>query len=269
MARPESFPRVSRRAALRLGAGGIALAALARPVRANPWESLAAAREAIGATAPVLRGLTLELPLVSEDGASVPLAVRADGPMRPEDHIESIHLFAARNPSPEIAEFRFTPLGGRAQLATRVRLAETQSVIAIARTSTGEVRAAAREVRITTSGCLARTDTYASEDEMQVRVRVPERARPGEPVEVLTLINHPMETGLREVAGKVLPQRIIRAFAAELGGKPVIDARLYRSVSANPYLRFFVAPREAGELKLRWTEDTGRTALHTAKIVVG
>jgi sulfur-oxidizing protein SoxY len=150
-----------------------------------------------------------------------------------------------------------------------VRLNETQTVIALAWTSKGELRATSRDVRITTSGCLVRADTYASEDEMRTRVRVPERVRAGEPAEVLTLLNHPMETGLREDAsGKLLPQRIINSFAAQFAGEPVIEAKLYRSLAANPYLRFFVAPRTAGELSLRWTEDTGRTAEQAAKIAL-
>jgi sulfur-oxidizing protein SoxY len=143
-------------------------------------------------------------------------------------------------------------------------------VIAIARTNRDELRAVAREIRITTSGCLVRADAQTDTNEMGVRVRVPERVRAGEAAEVLTLIQHPMETGLREdAAGKRVPQRIIHAFAAELAGERAFAATLYRAIAANPYLRFFVAPRTGGELVLRWTEDTGRTATHRVRLLVG
>lgn len=261
---------LSRRRALRLGAAGMAFAALAGTARGDAWERLEAARKLLGGRTPSTQGLALELPFVSEDGSAVPLTVRADSPMTAADHIQSIHVFATRNPNPEIAEFRFTPLAGRAQVTTRVRLNESQTVIAIARTSRDELRAAARDIRITTSGCLARPDAPAEAGEMQVRVRAPERLRPGEIGEVLTLIQHPMETGLREDAtGKLVPQRIIRSFSAEIGGERVFEATLYRAVAANPYLRFFVTSKVGGELALRWTEDTGRTATHRARLLFG
>lgn len=151
-----------------------------------------------------------------------------------------------------------------------MRLIESQTVIAIARTNRDELRAIAREIRITVSGCLARPDPQTGADEMRVRVRTPERLRPGEAGEVLTLIQHPMETGLREEAsGKPAPQRIIRSFTAEFAGERVFQATLYRSIAANPYLHFFVAPKADGELALRWTEDSGRTAAHVARLAVG
>lgn len=262
--------RLSRRSALRFGAAGVVFVALGGPARGDAWERLEAARKLIGGRKPSPQGITLELPLVSEDGSSVPLTVSADSPMTAADHVQSIHLFATRNPNPEIAEFRFTPLAGRAQVATRVRLNESQTVIAIARTNRDELRAVAREIRITTSGCLVRADTQTDTNEMQVRVRAPERMRPGETGEVLTLIQHPMETGLREdTAGRPVPQRIIRAFTAVIAGERVFEATLYRAIAANPYLRFFVAPKAGGELMLRWTEDTGRTVTHRARLVVG
>jgi sulfur-oxidizing protein SoxY len=104
----------SRRATLRLGATGIAFAALGGTARADAWVRLEAARKLLGGRTPASQGIALELPLVSEDGSSVPLTVRVDSPMTAADHVQSIHLFATRNPSPEIAEFGFTPLAGRA-----------------------------------------------------------------------------------------------------------------------------------------------------------
>lgn len=262
---------ISRRTFTGLAAASAA-AALAGPAfaQAEPWNRLDAARKAIGEATPLTKGLVLDLPLLSEDGASVQLTVTADSPMTADDHIVSIDLFASRNPSPEIAGFRFTPLAGRAQVQTRVRLNETQTVIAVARSSKGVVYATARDIRITTSGCLVRAGGSDGAAEMQPRVRAPSRGRPGEPVEVLTLISHPMETGLREVpGGGVVPERIIRSFAATLGSETVLEATFHRSLAANPYLRFFVRPPASGTLAMTWTEDSGRTAEAKAEIAVG
>lgn len=266
----------TRRDFIALAAAGTATAAvtamLAGPAMAQaaPWSRLGEARKLIGDATPVTTGLTMDLPLLSEDGSSVPLTVTADSPMTADDHIVSIALFASRNPSAEIAEFRFTPLAGRAQLQTRVRLNETQTVIAVARTSKGIVHATSRDIRITTSGCLMRAGGSESAGEMQPRVRAPARGRRGEPVEILTLISHPMETGLREApGGGMVPERIIRSFVARLGGETVIEATFHRSLGANPYLRFFVRPQASGTLAMTWTEDSGRTAEAKADIAAG
>lgn len=268
MTRDRIDPHLSRRLVVQGGASALALAALAGPARAEQaaWERFAPARALIGSATPVA-GLTLELPLISEDGASVPLAARAEQPAG--DAVQSLHLFATRNPSPEIAAFEFAP-EARADVMTRVRLNESQTVIAVARTRTGMVLAAARDVRITASGCMTRADTAEIASEMEPRVRVPGRARAGEPVEVLTLINHPMETGLREGAdGTILPQRIIRTFEATLNGAPLLKATLHRSLAANPYLRFRMAlPPGTAELAFEWTEDTGRVAKAAARVAV-
>jgi sulfur-oxidizing protein SoxY len=261
----------SRREALALGASGAALLAWSGNAlaQASGWERVEAVRKAIGDAKPVTSGLALELPLVSEDGSSVQLSVRADSPMTDDSYVRSIQLFAARNPSPEVAEFEFSPRAGLAQVTTRVRLNESQTVFAVARTNKNVVYLAARDIRITTSGCLVRADTYETSNEMQARVRTPPKWEAGKPNEVLTLINHPMETGLREGAdGKIVPQRIIRAFEATLDGEPVFKATLHRSLAANPYLRFHVAPKANGKLAFKWTEDTGRVAEQGATIAV-
>lgn len=263
--------RFHRREALLLGASGAAWLAFSGSAFAQVWERFDPARKLIGEAKPSTNGVALDLPLVSEDGSSVQLTVNVDRPMLDGDSVQAIHLFATRNPSPEIASFEFTPRAGRANVMTRVRLNESQAVIAVARTSKGEVLVASRDVRVTQSGCLVRADTYESAAEMQPRVRVPAKAAAGAPVEILTLINHSMETGLREGPdGKILPQRIVRSFEATLDGEPFFKAALHRSLAANPYLRFFVAPGAgATKLAFRWTEDTGRVAEASASIAIG
>lgn len=251
-----------RRAAVALAAGGLLAPRLARadaPV--GVWRQIEAARAIVGDATPLASGLELDLPLVSEDGSAVSIGIEAASPMSEADHVVEVHVFAPKNPSPELLSVRLTPLAGRAAIGLRARLDGSQTVVALARTSGGVVRVAERSVQVTTSGCLARADTYETADVMKARVRVPSRFAAGEPGEILTLINHPMETGLRAGPdGRTLPRRIIQRFAARLGDRPVVEARFYRSLAANPFLRFHLRPDAPGPLRFRWEEDTGLAA---------
>ncbi len=260
---------MSRRAVLRHGANGLlAGAALwALPSVAwgrQAWERLDETRAIVDGRTPTGRGITLDLPSVSEDGASVRLTVSVDSPMSSDDYVEAIHLYALGNPSPPIATFRLTPRAGKAEITTRVRLNESQTVVALAEMSDGSVRVAEQRPRVTVSGCLIREETYGNggDDTLpEPRVRMPRRLAAGEPGEIITLLNHPMETGLREDAdGETIPQRIIERFRAELDGETVIDAELARSLAADPYIRFYFRAEEEGELYLLWQEDSGATA---------
>lgn len=234
------------------------------------WERSQRALALLDGAEPVTDGIVLDLPAVAEDGSTVPLLVRVDSPMAEDDYVAEVHLLSTRNPNPEIASFRLTPLAGRAEIATRIRLNETQDVVALARTSSGEWRAAAREVRVAVSGCLVGGEPGTDDNRLQARVRAPERLRSGEVGEVVSLVNHPMETGHRDDgAGGTHPRDIIDRFIARLDDATVIEGDLHPSLSANPYLRFHVAPRESAELILEWHEEEGETARASARIEVG
>jgi sulfur-oxidizing protein SoxY len=139
----------------RLFLGALALAAL-------PWAAVAAEealdaaiREATGGRDPIEGGITLTALAVAENGGQVPVTVTVDVPQTPLLSATAIHLFATRNPTPGIASFRLSPALARAEVTTRIRLAEAQVVIAIAELSDGTLRRAVAEVRVTTGGCLA------------------------------------------------------------------------------------------------------------------
>ena len=246
---------------------GVTLLALFGPADAaaaeRPWQRLPAASALLDGAQPTVTGLTLELPLVSDDGAAVALTVAADRP------VDVIHLFATRNPAPEIAVFRFLDAQVHPRVATRVRLNESQRVIALARTADGHWLATSREIRITVSGCLARADAPGADAEMTPRVRAPSRLGRGETAELLTMITHPMETGLREAAdGTRVTRRLVSRFELSLADTPLFKAEFYAAVSANPFLRLQWAPTTPGELQLRWVEDGGREALDRSDITL-
>ncbi|BDG74592.1 thiosulfate oxidation carrier protein SoxY [Roseomonas fluvialis] len=114
----------------------------------------AAIRDAVGNAAITDGGITLRAPATAENGGQVPITILAESPMTAADHVTAIHVFATANPTPGIATFRLTPLLARAEVQTRIRLAEAQHVIVLAQMNDGRVRRATAEVRVTTGGCL-------------------------------------------------------------------------------------------------------------------
>lgn len=96
----------------------------------------------------------MDTPRLADNGHSVPLSVSVDSPMTAADHVRSITLLSSRNPRPLMATFHLGPASGRAQVATRVRLAGTQRVLALAQLSDGSWWSGAVEVEVTESACL-------------------------------------------------------------------------------------------------------------------
>ena len=143
--------RLTRRAAL-----GAVLALVALPAgAATEVELEAAIREEVGAARIEDGGITLRAPTVAENGGQVPITVLVDSPQTAAQHVTAIHVFATRNPTPGVASFRLTPLLARAEIQTRIRLAEEQRIVVLAQMSDGSVRRAVAEVRVTTGGCLS------------------------------------------------------------------------------------------------------------------
>lgn len=103
----------------------------------------------------------------------------------------------------------------------------------------------------------------------KARVKAPKKASKGEVFEVKTLISHDMETGRRkDKEGNVIPRKIINNFACLYNGKEVFSVDLQPSVSANPFISFYVRAEESGELSFVWTEDGGEKITKTSEISV-
>lgn len=250
-----------RRRVLKAAGAGALMAFLPGLACSQAWKEIDALRSGLDGTAVANEGLQLSLPLVAEDGSSVPLGVTWSGPG--DLRVKRLELYAPRNPAPQIAVFEFAPEASPLNLATRIRLSESQTVVAVATTEDGTIHVAERDVRVTTSGCVppAKSDPAA---EMKARVRLPKASKAGTPVEILTMISHPMITGLTADASGQMPQkRIIERFEATLDGQPVLRAEIHRSLAANPYLKFEFTPSHGGEMRFVWQEDTGRETVVT------
>ena len=138
-------------------AAGALLVTTAEPARATPAAMQQAIDKVVGSARVTPGRVTLELPPLVENGNSVPLVVSVESPMTAADHVKAFHVFTEKNPQPEVVTFRFGPRAGRARVATRVRLADTQSVTAIAELSDGSFWSVSVPVVVTLAACLEET----------------------------------------------------------------------------------------------------------------
>jgi sulfur-oxidizing protein SoxY len=97
--------------------------------------------------------ITLTAPEIAENGNTVPVAIRVDSTMQGNDMVDSVMILAEGNPNPDVATFHFTAMSGAAEATTRMRLAKTQNVIAIAKMADGSVYMDKKEVKVTIGGC--------------------------------------------------------------------------------------------------------------------
>lgn len=144
--------RPSRRTVVRLALAA-PLALRLSPAAATP-EVFRAALDAFTGGAPVTKGrVTLDVPLLVENGNAVPLKVAVESPMTADDFVEEVAIFNELNPRPDVIRFHFTPRSGRAAAETRIRLNGTQNVHAVARMSDGSLWSAVTDVIVTAPAC--------------------------------------------------------------------------------------------------------------------
>jgi sulfur-oxidizing protein SoxY len=148
---------VTRRGAMMFAAGGalaVVGAGLAGRAAHASAEATAKAVAAIPGGAAAKEGrITLDMPEIAENGNTVPMDITVESPMTAGDYVKKVHVFADGNPSPEVITFNFAPECGACQVSTRMRLAKTQNVVAVAEMSDGSVFKAQTTVKVTIGGC--------------------------------------------------------------------------------------------------------------------
>jgi sulfur-oxidizing protein SoxY len=138
-----------------LAAAGLSAATLiVRPARATPETMKSAIRQIVGSAIVKPGKLRLDLPPLVENGNSVTMTVTADSPMTEKDHVKAIHVVTEKNPQPNVISAMLGPRAGKAELQTRIRLADTQTVIAICEMSDGSFWSDSVNVIITLGACL-------------------------------------------------------------------------------------------------------------------
>jgi sulfur-oxidizing protein SoxY len=146
---------VARRTVLAGVAGAAACATLlVRPADSTPAMMKAAIHRVIGEQ-PVRKGkVTLEIPPLVENGNTIAMSVTVDSPMTATDYVKAIHVFNEKNPQPDIISVHLGPQAGKAAFSTRIRLADSQNVVAIAEMSDGSLWSDTAEVIVTIAACL-------------------------------------------------------------------------------------------------------------------
>lgn len=137
-------------------AAGIGLSAViaVRPARATPPDTQKAIRKVVGSARVTPGKVTLDIPPLIENGNTVPLTVSVESPMTEADHVKTIHVFTEKNPQPDVVAFHLGPRAGRAKVATRIRLANSQTVVAICELSDGTFWSDSADVVVTLAACL-------------------------------------------------------------------------------------------------------------------
>jgi sulfur-oxidizing protein SoxY len=130
------------------------VAALAPHLAMAKPEDVAAAIKKLYGDKKIADGkVKIEMPQIAENGNVVPMTVTVESPMTDADYIKAVHVFAEGNPIPSVATFYFTPMSGKAVASTRIRMATTQNIVAVAETSKGELLTGKTEVKVTIGGC--------------------------------------------------------------------------------------------------------------------
>jgi sulfur-oxidizing protein SoxY len=151
--RHSSIPDHRRRAVV-TAAGALAASALARPAwPAADWPAIPALASMLDGRSLQTGRVHLDIPKLADNGNSVPLTITVDSPMTDTDRVVAIHVYSERNPRPRIALIELGPDAGRAELATRIRLAGTQRIVAVAQMADGSLWAETAEVIVTQSAC--------------------------------------------------------------------------------------------------------------------
>jgi sulfur-oxidizing protein SoxY len=143
----------SRRQFLTVASAALASAWSTR-LRAEPAD-VEASIAALFGERPIREGrVTLEVPSISENGYSVPLSVMVESPMTEADHVVRIAVFAEKNPLPDVARFELGPNVGIAHVRTRIRLADSQRIRAIAEMNDGSLWTGYAFTIVTLAACV-------------------------------------------------------------------------------------------------------------------
>jgi sulfur-oxidizing protein SoxY len=140
------------------GSAAVAGIVTLRPAEATPATLNTAIRNVVGEAHVQAGKVKIDIPPLVENGNTVPMTVSVTSPMTETDYVKSIHIFNEKNPLPNIGNFYIGPRAGRAQISTRIRLADSQKVVAIARLSDDSFWSASADVIVTLAACTEEVD---------------------------------------------------------------------------------------------------------------
>jgi len=205
---------------------------------------------------PVSPDLQIDAPQKAENGAVVQVELTSK---QAAGSVSSLRLLADANPTPLIASFE---LGKQVlpKLVTRIKLAQSGEVIALAQQASGQFQQQRRQVVVLEDGCAGseREEPFASS--MKMRARLMDERSPGKPVtELKIIILHPMRTGRsKNDDGQLLPAHFMQLMQVVLNGQVIVDAQTGTGISRNPYFTFYIQEAKVGDvIAVNWQDNLG------------
>jgi sulfur-oxidizing protein SoxY len=143
----------SRRQVIAGGAGALAVATFGSAPAHAANDSADLIKKFTGGKAPAEGKVKLDLPEIAENGNTVPMTISVESPMTEQSYVSEVLVVGDGNPNGGMATFHFTPLSGAAEANTRIRLAATQNITAVAKMNDGSFYSASKQVKVTIGGC--------------------------------------------------------------------------------------------------------------------
>lgn len=214
--------------------------------------------------------IKLEGPRRAESGAQVPITLTIDKPLNADDAIKKVYLIVDANPIPLAAVYHFTPLNGKAQISTRIRMEMDSYIHAVGETADGKLYMSAIVIRAAggCGGMVDGDDAAIRAASGKIKLNVDDPVKFGEANSATFLIKHPMFTGLQRdlASGGYKPAFYIQKVAFTYNSKPVMQVDFGVAVAEDPYLRFYYQPDSAGMLEVKADDNEGKSFTHQVEV---
>ncbi|HQR61223.1 MAG TPA: quinoprotein dehydrogenase-associated SoxYZ-like carrier, partial [Methylophilaceae bacterium] len=214
--------------------------------------------------------IKLEGPKRAESGAQVPITLTVDQNLNNPDAIKKVYVIVDANPIPLAATYHFTPLNGKAQISTRIRMETDSFIHAVGETANGKLYMTAITIRAAggCGGAVDGDDTAIRAASGKIKLSVEEPIKFGEANAATFLIKHPMFTGLQRdlASGGYKPAFYINKVAFSYGGKPVMHVDFAVGVAEDPYLRFYYLPDAPGALEVKADDNEGKSFTQSVEV---
>ncbi|OIQ82450.1 sulfur oxidation protein SoxY [mine drainage metagenome] len=214
--------------------------------------------------------IKLEGPRRAESGAQVPITLTIEKPLTDADAIKNVYLIVDANPIKLAATYHFTPLGGKIQISTRIRMEMDSFVRAVGETADGRLYMSVIEIRAAggCGGSVGGDDTAIRAAAGKIKLSVESPVRFGEANAATFLIKHPMFTGLQRdlASGGYKPAFYIQKLAFSYNGKPVMSVDVGVAVAEDPYLRFYYLPDAPGVLEAKADDNEGKSFSQSVEV---
>jgi sulfur-oxidizing protein SoxY len=205
--------------------------------------------------------LTLDVPVLADDPASVPLVIAVDHPMETDHYIRSIEVDIERDPVPRKGKFVFSPANGRAAVAYQMRSGTGGVVRAVAECTRHGAFVVSREVRVVDGGCSTPPERGARDRAGSPEIRLPRSIAAREPFDVRARLLHNSYTGLVERQGKFvreLPEFYVKQMLVWLDDRQVSEFQMTPAVSPNPVIRFPLRLTQSATLRVQFLNSEGQ-----------